>query len=98
MVVKIIEAKNLRPSKDPHVVCTFESNEFISKGPKKSNDSGSNDSSEGRGENTTTLASGRGIAIPMKSRQSSSTSLSELHGGGAKKGITNPKWDHEAVL
>jgi len=93
MVVKIIEARNLRPSKDPYVVCTFESNEFISKGPKKSDDSG-----DGSDNEKAALAPGRGIAIPMKSRQSSSTSLSELQGGGSKKGITNPKWEHEAVL
>ncbi|RPA92650.1 kinase-like protein [Choiromyces venosus 120613-1] len=93
MVVKIIEARNLRPSKDPYVVCTFESNEFISKGPKKSDDSG-----DGSDNEKAALAPGRGIAIPMKSRQSSSTSLSELQGGGSKKGITNPKWEHEAVF
>lgn len=91
MVVRILEARNLRPSKEPYVVCTFESNEFISKGPKKE-EMGAGESPEKNGA----LA---GIAIPMKSRQSSSTSLSELQGGGAKKaGTPNPKWEHEAVL
>lgn len=88
MVVRILEARNLRLSKEPYVVCTFESNEFISKGPKKE-DPGTAEPPEKNG----------GIAIPMKSRQSSSTSLSELQGGGAKKsGTANPKWEHEAVL
>ncbi|KAL7271789.1 Serine/threonine-protein kinase [Rhizina undulata] len=94
LVVKILEARNIRPSKDPYVVCTFESNEFISKGPKKSDDvevgspSGENSCSDNSG------APGRSIAIPMKSRQSSSTSLSELQGGKQ----TNPKWEREAVF
>lgn len=87
MVVRILEARGLRLSKEPYVVCTFESNEFISKGPKKEDPS------------TTEPPEKAGIAIPMKSRQSSSTSLSELQSGGAKKsGTTSPKWEHEAVL
>lgn len=87
MVVRILEARGLRLSKEPYVVCTFESNEFISKGPKKED------------PNTAEPPEKAGIAIPMKSRQSSSTSLSELQGGGAKKsGTTSPKWEHEAVL
>lgn len=91
MVVRILEARNLRPSKEPYVVCTFESNEFISKGPKREETS--------TGESPEKNGGLGGIAIPMKSRQSSSTSLSELQGGGAKKaGTTNPKWEHEAVL
>lgn len=40
--------------------------------------------------------SGRPMAIPMKSRQSSS------HGFDSRERnldeITNPKWDHEAIL
>lgn len=90
MVVRIQEARGLRSSKDPYVVCTFESNEFISKGPKKDE--------TGAGEPQDKNGASAGIAIPMKSRQSSSTSLSELQGTISKKGTTNPKWEHEAVL
>lgn len=42
---------------------------------------------------------GKTIAIPMTSRQSSSTSLSELQGSKPSNGgITNPKWGHNAVF
>ncbi|KAI5841135.1 kinase-like domain-containing protein [Morchella snyderi] len=90
MVVRIQEARGLRSSRDPYVVCTFESNEFISKGPKKDE--------TGAGEPQDKNSGSAGIAIPMKSRQSSSTSLSELQGTISKKGTTNPKWEHEAVF
>jgi protein-serine/threonine kinase len=44
--------------------------------------------------------SGRPMAIPMKSRQSSNTSLSEYRDFKSKgrKSMTNPKWDTEAAL
>ncbi len=107
LVVKIVEARGLVPSKCPYVVCTFESNEFISQGPKKADSSGGeHDDSRAKGEAVDSSgpvsALGKSMAIPMKSRQSSSTSLSEIQGtmgtkGGAT-GITDPKWEHEAVL
>jgi hypothetical protein len=44
--------------------------------------------------------SGRPMAIPMKSRQSSNTSLSDYRDFKIKgrRSMTNPKWDTEAVL
>ena len=44
--------------------------------------------------------SGRPMAIPMKSRQSSNTSLSDYRDFKVKgrRSFTNPKWDTEAVL
>merc|ERR1712000_308789 len=44
--------------------------------------------------------SGRPMAIPMKSRQSSNTSLSDYRDFKSKgrKSMTNPKWDTEAVF
>lgn len=98
LIVKIQEARNLRLSKDPYVVCTFESNEFISQGPKKS--CCALDDAIGESNDATTPGDANGgapMAIPMKSRQSSSTSLSELR-SGKNKSTTDPKWDHEAVL
>jgi protein-serine/threonine kinase len=105
LIVKIIEAKDLIPSKDPYVVCTFESNEFISQGPRKPLDgvdghgSDKNIRNGGHGHASSPSGLGRSIAIPMASRQSSSTSLSEMQGSKPlSNGTTNPKWDHNAVL
>ena len=35
LVVKIAEGKNIKPAFDPYVVCVFEYNEFISRGPSR---------------------------------------------------------------
>lgn len=108
LIVKIIEARDLVPSKYPYVVCTFESNEFISQGPRRSFDAAEGHGGDksprhsSNGKASSPSGVGRSIAIPMTSRQSSSTSLSEMQGqkngptSGA--GSTNPKWDHNAVL
>jgi len=104
LIVKIQEARDLIPSKYPYVVCTFESNEFISKGPRRSFDGvdtqGSDKSRKnGYGNSSSPGGPGRSIAIPMTSRQSSSTSLSEMQGPKVSNaGSTNPKWEHNAVL
>lgn len=116
LIVKIQEARDLLPSKYPYVVCTFESNEFISRGPKRPSDGiesggSSGATSAGGGavgirqdtnvarKTPTSPALGRRIAIPMTSRQSSSTSLSEMQGvKGVSNETTNPKWEHEAVF
>lgn len=90
LIVEIQEARNIVASKCPYVVCTFESNEFISKGPKRDTFSG-----DGSRDSSADRDVGRSVAIPMKSRQSSNTSLSDA---GGSFGITNPKWEHEAVL
>ena len=41
---------------------------------------------------------GRSMAIPMKSRQSSTTSLSDQKAFKSGRQVTDPKWDHEAIL
>ena len=41
---------------------------------------------------------GRSIAIPMKSRQSSTTSLDDHKEFKNGRQVTNPRWDHVAVL
>ena len=41
---------------------------------------------------------GRSIAIPMKSRQSSTTSLSDQKNFKNGRQVTEPTWNHEAVL
>lgn len=101
LIVKIQEARNIVPCKHPYVVCTFESNEFISKGPRRSSDgadSGEKAGRNGYGGNPSGL--GKSIAIPMSSRQSSSTNLSEMQGLRLSPSgdCTHPKWEHNAVL
>ncbi|EWC47241.1 hypothetical protein DRE_03360 [Drechslerella stenobrocha 248] len=94
ITVRIIAGRNLRttPSspngpKDPYIVCTFESNESISKGPHKKGDA------QGKPMGIPGI---RGISIPMRSRTSSSTDLQTL--GKKEGGFTSPNWDHEAMF
>ncbi|KAF3119835.1 hypothetical protein TWF569_003583 [Orbilia oligospora] len=94
ITVRVIAGRNLRttPSspngpKDPYIVCTFESNESISKGPSKKDD--------GLGK-PIGIPGLRGISIPMKSRTSSSTDLQTL--GKEKGGFATASWDHEAIF
>jgi hypothetical protein len=103
LTVQIKEARGLRKSKDPYVVAVFQRNELVSKGPRLEY----GDQMEapaplmgGMPISRTTSDSGRPMAIPMKSRQSSNTSLSEYRDfkSKARRSMTNPKWDTEAVL
>lgn len=101
--VKISRARGLRPSHDPYVVCVFEWNEYISKGPKSggvdpSAMPGLDDRFGGVPIRRSASDMGRGMAIPMKSRQGSHTSLSESRELDESRTITEPRWDHEAVL
>jgi hypothetical protein len=111
LTVKILEARNLRRSKDPYVVAVFQRNELVSKGPR-SEDTDDEDEEATKSPTSGISAmggipisrqgsdSGRSMAIPMKSRQSSSTSLTDYRDFKMKtrKSMTNPKWDTEAVL
>jgi hypothetical protein len=90
--VRISEARGLRPSLDPYVVCVFEWNEYISKGAQ----------SEGRPHRSQRDGpendSGRPMAIPMRSRQSSHNSQLDAHDHKNKGPVTDPQWNHVAVL
>lgn len=91
LFVKISEARGLRPSFDPYVVCVFEWNEYISKGARDGEEEKKRRQMESDAE------AGRPMAIPMRSRQSSHNSALD----GDHKGrmpVTDPHWDHEAVL
>ncbi|KAJ5140368.1 hypothetical protein N7448_003776 [Penicillium atrosanguineum] len=91
LFVKISEARGLRPSTDPYVVCVFEWNEYISKGAKDGEEEKKRRQMDAEAE------AGRPMAIPMKSRQSSHNSALD----GENKGrmpVTDPHWDHEAVF
>ena len=95
--VVISEARGLRAAVDPYVVCQFQWNEYISKGPK-------GEDSLGNGLSNRLFArrsdgdAGRPMAIPMKSRQSSNTSITDSKDVKADSRVSDPKWDHEAIL
>lgn len=93
--VKISRARGLRPSADPYVVCVFEWNEYISKGTQ----SGAQ-SPEGKngGKDYLDNDTGRPMAIPMKSRQSSHNSQLDNVDLKGRAPVTDPQWNHEAVL
>jgi hypothetical protein len=106
LTVKIGEARGLRRSREPYVVAVFQRNELVSKGPipEDGDDDDHKDVTSspmgGIPISRTGSDSGRPRAIPMKSRQSSNTSLSDYRDFKMKgrKSFTNPKWDTEAIL
>jgi protein-serine/threonine kinase len=103
LTVKIAEARGLRRSKDPYVVAVFQRNELVSKGPRSEDDEDDEDAKIPMGGIPISRQgsdSGRPMAIPMKSRQSSNTSLTDHRDFKmkARKLMTNPKWDTEAAL
>ena len=103
--MKVPEARGLRPSYYPYAVCVFEWNESIARDSEAGGVEMERDNSRGR-ENTlsalpiqrSTSDTGRSMAIPMKSRQSSTTSLSDQKTFRNGKQVTDPKWEHEAIL
>lgn len=105
LTVKITEARGLRKCREPYVVAVFQRNELVSKGPlPEAHDEHEDVTSSPMGGIPITRTgsdSGRPMAIPMKSRQSSNTSLSDQRDFTKNKGrksFTNPKWDTEAIL
>ena len=103
--VKIAQARGLRPSYDPYVVCVFEWNEYISKGPKHEETEVENNNHKSREDGFGGVPikrsgsdMGKSMAIPMKSRQSSTTSLSDQKNFKNGRQVTDPKWEHEATL
>lgn len=103
--VRISEARGLKPSYDPYAVCVFEYNEAVARNPKL--EDSKTDKDEGHHRefllggvpiNRSASEIGRSMAIPMKSRQSSTTSLSDQKNFKAGRQVTNPRWDHEALL
>lgn len=101
--IKIAEGRNLKPSFDPYVVCQFEWNEYVSKGAR--HDKMDVDSDESKGpvgalqsipiRRTDSDMGKKPMAIPMRSRQSST------NGTGDDRGltrVTDPQWDHDATL
>ena len=95
--VVISEARALRPAVDPYVVCQFQWNEYISRGPK-GEEAPRNGLSGRLFSQRSEVDSGRPMAIPMKSRQSSNTSTTDFKNAKLDNRTSDPKWDHEAIL
>lgn len=106
LTIKIPEARGLRKCRNPYVVVVFQRSELISGGPRSIDDD----------ESLTIPPPGMGgipiqrqgsdsgrppVSIPMRSRQSSNTSISDRNSFQNRTGrlsFTKPKWDAEAVL
>ncbi len=106
--VKMDEARGLKPSYDPYVVCVFEWNEYISTGPKHDAMDVDHEEAPSRKSRKDTMAAmpirrndsdmRKPMAIPMKSRQSSNNSEMDNHQSRSNSLVTDPHWDHEAML
>ncbi|EMR71006.1 putative serine threonine-protein kinase sck1 protein [Eutypa lata UCREL1] len=104
LTIKILEARGLRKSRDPYVVAVFQRSELISSGPRTFEDEDELMPPIPTGSvpiQRQGSDSGRPMAIPMRSRQSSNTSITDYNtfrSRDSRKSFTNPKWDAEAVL
>jgi serine/threonine protein kinase SCH9 len=113
LYVKIEEARGLKPSYDPYVVCVFEWNEYISKGPRHDAMDIDHEVAPRRRSVKDAFAAvptavpvrrtdsdmGKPMAIPMKSRQSSNNSeMENAQQLAPSSHVTSPQWDHEATL
>lgn len=105
LTIKITEARGLRRSRDPYVVAVFQRSELISGGPRPIDDdeipNALPSAFGGIPIQRQGSDSGRPMAIPMRSRQSSNTSITDYNtfrNRTARPPILNPKWDAEAVL
>lgn len=105
LTIKIAEARGLKKCKDPYVVVVFQRSELISAGPRTTEDSDEAAIAAvamgGLPIQRSGSDNGRPMAIPMRSRQSSNTSISDFNtfrNRNSRRSFTNPKWDAEAVL
>ncbi|VUC33117.1 unnamed protein product [Clonostachys rosea] len=107
LTIKIPEGRGLRRCRDPYVVVVFQRSELISGGPRP-NEEEENlvippPSMGGIAIQRQGSDSGRPpMSIPMRSRQSSNTSIAD-HSSirnrlTVRTALTDPKWDAEAVF
>lgn len=105
LTIKISEARGLRKCRAPYVVAVFQRSELISGTPRDEEEDDetaiSNVAMGGVPIQRQASDSGRPMAIPMRSRQSSNTSIGEFNSfrnRNQRRSFTHPKWDAEAVL
>ncbi|KAL0938883.1 uncharacterized protein CTRU02_205493 [Colletotrichum truncatum] len=103
LTIKIVEAKGLRRARDPYVVAVFQRSELISGGPRSVEEEEDVNlpapSLGGIPIQRQGSDSGRpAMSIPMRSRQSSNTSISDYNTfrNKSRRSFTSPKWDAEA--
>lgn len=94
LIVRISEARGLRPAFDPYVICVFEWNEFVSNGSQSEEEA----MERRRVEKELEPDGGRPMAIPMKSRQGSCNSLHDGLNNQKRSTVTDPHWNLEAAL
>ncbi|UKZ55010.1 hypothetical protein TrVGV298_008826 [Trichoderma virens] len=105
LTIKIVEARGIRKSRDPYVVAVFQRSELISGGPHAIEEEehviGTPSGLGAIPMKRQVSDSGRPMAIPMRSRQSSNTSISDYNTFRNRTSRTlysSPKWDAEAVF
>ncbi|KAI1460487.1 kinase-like domain-containing protein [Annulohypoxylon moriforme] len=105
LTIKILEARGLRKSRDPYVVAVFQRSELISHGPRTFEDEDESAPPApvpigGVPIQRQSSDQGRSMAIPMRSRQSSNTSITDYNTfrNRPRRSFTSPKWDAEAVF
>ncbi|KAK5663706.1 hypothetical protein OQA88_4137 [Cercophora sp. LCS_1] len=107
LTIKIPEARGLKMCRDPYVVVVFQRSELISGGPRhppEADDDAAIAAVAMGGLPIQRQGSDSGrpaMAIPMRSRQSSNTSVGDhptFRNRTARRSFTNPKWDAEAIF
>ncbi|KAI9045801.1 serine/threonine protein kinase SCH9 [Aspergillus affinis] len=96
LYVNISQARGLRPGFDPYVVCVFEWNECISKSAQDEEEASIE--RQQKEQEKSELETGRPMAIPMKSRQSSNNSALDGPDHRIRAPVTDPHWNHEATF
>ena len=102
--VTVSQARGLRPSYNPYAVTVFEWIESVARPSKTGTAEMKYETKcgEQNGGGVPIRKSGsdmgRSMAIPMKSRQSSTTSLSDQKDFKNGRHITDPRWDQVAIL
>lgn len=102
LAVRIAEGRGLRPAVEPYCVCVFEWNEFVSQGPRQDRMDVDNADKKQPPPSLSSVPirrtdsdTGRPMAVPMRSRQSSTNGQD---GDRGMDKVTDPQWDHEATL
>lgn len=106
--VNIVQGRGLKPSTAPYVVCIYQLNEDISGGAEvdavdtKTQEKGGNQNenlAKGVAMRRMGSDSGKAMSIPgLGSRQTSQTDISKLKDDASDHLVTEPLWNHEAVL
>jgi hypothetical protein len=106
--VNIVQGRGLKPSTAPYVVCIYQLNEDISGGAEvdavdtKTQEQGGNQHenlAKGVAMRRVGSDSGKGMSIPgLGSRQTSQTDISKLKDDASNHLVTEPLWNHQAVL